>query len=246
MEDLMVHCGGNETSLLEVGQVEVPEATVSYTPVANMDLIDMLEFQITRELGVSNEDVDWSYALSGDKQQLFGIAKVNQESNLYSNQEMCLSIGFRNSYNKTLRVGIVSGASVFVCDNLCFNGSDYKHMRKHTAHVHRDLFEMVRVAVSGSIDSFERSIALAGYLKRSPVDTDRGYELIGRAMGHKVLMPRQAADAMKDWKKPRHAAFESQTMWSLYNCFTEGIKKGQPGRLIDRAVKVTDFFEKAA
>ena len=56
--------------------------------------------------------------------------------------DYALVVGLRNSHNKTFPVGLVAGATVFVCDNLSFSG-EVRLTRKHTVHLQRDLPQLV-------------------------------------------------------------------------------------------------------
>ena len=48
---------------------------------------------------------------------------------------------------------------------------------------------------------------------------------------------------MADWRKPRYAEFEDRNFWSLYNCFTQGLKRIPAGEIMDRYAVVHDFFK---
>jgi hypothetical protein len=79
-------------------------------------------------------------------------------------------------------------------------------------------------------------------MREIPCNVRRGYALLGVALGEGVLTPTQASVAYQDWREPRHEEFSDRNLWSLYNCATEGLKKGQPGRLMDRHAKNHDYF----
>ena len=115
--------------------------------------------------------------------------------------------------------------------------------RKHTTHVWRDIRVMVDKALMSSVQHHERMATQLDQMKQIGVDQDAGYEMIGRALGHGVLRPQQATIAMGDWKTARHEEFSERNLFSLYNCFTEGLKKGPAGDTMDRHVKAHRFFE---
>jgi len=48
--------------------------------------------------------------------------------------------------------------------------------------------------------------------------------------------------AFADWRTPRHEEFSDRNVWGLYNAVTEGLKKGAPGRTIERHGAAHDFF----
>ncbi len=70
------------------------------------------------------QDILTDYTLIGENcglarngQQLFAVLKFKKGVG-----DIALSLGFRNSYDKSMTVDLCCGASVFVCDNLALHG----------------------------------------------------------------------------------------------------------------------------
>tara|TARA_R110002020_G_scaffold21537_3_gene73079 strand:+ start:778 stop:1353 length:576 start_codon:yes stop_codon:yes gene_type:complete len=177
------------------------------------------------------------YGLSRKGQQMFGVIRLDS-----GHPDNGLSIGLRNSYDKSLSVGFASGASVFVCDNLCFSGESGEIIRKHTVNVWRDITLKVDQALRASEYHYIVMNQHLSEMKQIPMGLDEGYDLIGRALGHEVLKPQQATIALKDWRNPRHEDFSERNLYSLYNCFTEGLKRGPAGGTLDRHATTHEFF----
>ena len=105
--------------------VPEPEFTKSWHPLQHAKILTALEGACEQHnLGVMDE----RYSMSGNGSKMFGVW------NLYYNQsdERCYSIGFRNSIDKSMGLGVVAGNKVFVCDNMCFNG-EFITFRRHTS-----------------------------------------------------------------------------------------------------------------
>ena len=230
MEGLMVHCGGKVVGYNEAIAVPVPPTTRTYTPVPNKDLIDFIRARIAAVLGIRIIAEQW--ALSKNGQQLFGIIVLKGG----------LVIGVRSSYNKTLSVGLAVGMQVFVCDNLCFSGDSLTYMRKHTLNVWRDIRHTLDSVLQESEVYHERLIEETNSWRNIALSDDQGYEYLGLDIGQGVLTPTQANVAFTDWKKPRYEEFAPRTAWSLYNCFTEGLKKGSAGTGLNRYTTAHDWF----
>ena len=79
-------------------------------------------------------------------------------------------------------------------------------------------------------------------MKKLPCDEKRGAEIIGRAHYDGVLKSNQAAIAWKDWNTPRHKEFKNRDWYSLFNCFTEGLKKGSPGKAVSSLTRCHEWF----
>ena len=226
---------GHRAGYAQVCAVPTPQQTQSYQPVSNKDLIDYVRVRVGEELGSSIIAESW--ALSCKDQQMFGTMTVETE-----NAESNLTIGLRNSYNKSLSVGLCTGAEMVVCTNLQFSAKAMVVLRKHTKNVWRKIEENVDAALRTSKGHYDRMVRQLEAMKTVPLSQEDGYSLIGRALGHDVLRPQQATVAMKDWKSPRHQEFEGRDMFSMYNCFTEGLKRGQAGSTIDRHATAHRFI----
>src|SRR6056297_3648375 len=133
----------------DLKEVPLPEQTDSYKPVGHYDLAMNLA-EIARDLLKDFDYVKSQYGLARNGNQMFGIHTYQDHST-----ELGLSIGFRNSYDKSMSVGIAVGASVFVCENLCMTG-DITIMRKHTQNVWNDLEETMVSAIYRSQHNFHQ------------------------------------------------------------------------------------------
>src|SRR5262249_49762927 len=82
-------------------------------------LVETLSF---RHIGVVQEE----YAVSLDGMKVFGVLDLETQ------MEGCrFSIGFRNSHDKSLRLGLTAGLRVFVCSNMAFSGDFTPVLAKH-------------------------------------------------------------------------------------------------------------------
>jgi hypothetical protein len=231
-------CSQNQVSRSTVYSVKAPEHTRSHKPVGYQQAIEVLETQIERS-GMAIESENFGLNKAGD--QMF--ARFGIDSGETDRQ---LSIGLRQSYNKTLALGVVAGANVFVCDNLMFQGSDFRVMRKNTVNVFADFRFLVQTHISEAWAGYQSITQEVDGWKTKTIDLDRGYEIIGLAQGHKALTPNQASVAYQDWKTPRHAEFSDRNVHSLYQCFTEGLKKGPAGTTAERHIVAHDFMRALA
>jgi len=235
---LILHCGGEPATIDQLAAIPVPHATDTYHPVAHVALIDTVKERMQSILGMT--PTEEAYGTNQEGAQLFGTMRLP-----HGGQERTLSIGLRNSYNQTLSVGFAAGAWTLVCDNLCFSGSDVTVVRKHTKNVWRDILSRVDEALYAAPLAFDRMEWDMEAMKEVPVKHDRGFELLGLAYGHSIITPQQMSVAVKDWKTPRHEEFSERNGYSLYNCVTEGLKKGNAGGAIKRHTKAHAFLSDA-
>src|SRR5262249_47496177 len=139
---------------------------------------------------------------------------------------------------------LVLGASVFVCDNLSFSG-EVKLARKHTAHIERDLPQLV-----------DRAVGLLGGLRQTQeqrfatyqgheITDGQAHDLIIQALDARVVPVTKVPDVLTEWREPRHPEFcEGRTAWRLFNAFTE-ILKGNLGELPRRTQALHGLMDAA-
>ena len=95
--------------------IPTPDWTPSWRPLPHKLIADRcVEETQKRGWNVVAEN----YGVSKNGHKMFGVLKIS--SNLYP--DFTRAVGFRNSHDKSLAVGIVAGLSVLVCSNLCFGG----------------------------------------------------------------------------------------------------------------------------
>lgn len=233
---LVAHCGGVPATREEVFALSAPEHTNSWKPVAYRDAIEMLHGTVRRQLGL--ELVAEQYALNKAGTQLFHVARFDTGT-----EESGLAIGLRQSYDKSLALGVVAGAQVFVCDNLCFSGDQFEVLRKNTTNVWEDFKALIRARVGAAQGAYESMQVDFNALKSVPCPLRRGYAYLGVLQGEGILKPTQANVAFADWTEARHEEFAERNLWGLYNAVTEGLKKGAAADIIDRHTNAHGWFQ---
>ena len=228
---LVVHAGGRLVTRDDLALVEVPPATDSYSPVPHERLAETLSTigrDILRGYALEKEQ----YALARDGRQLFGVITFRNDST-----ELGLSIGFRNSYDKSMSIGIAIGASVFVCDNLALTG-DVTVLRRHTINVWASLEDTAISTLYRSQKNFESIVNDAGALKMRELGDDEAFRLIGLLFGRGVLSPRQLPVVKQEWLVPSHAEFRARSAWSFYNACTEALKSCPPIVIMEKHISL--------
>jgi hypothetical protein len=115
--------GNNKVTEAEIMQVPAAQFTRTFRPVHHMQVIDAIRVGIN---AVGLEIIDTEYVLAREGMQMFGVWNLAT-----GNEELCWSVGIRNSMDKSMALGITAGTRVFVCSNLAFEG-EYISLRKHT------------------------------------------------------------------------------------------------------------------
>ena len=230
MTQLLMHtAGGDYCSLDDLREIPMPEETRSYKPVSHYDLAKNLA-EVSGTLLRDYELERSQYGLARDGAQLFGVHTYRNGSD-----SMGLSIGFRNSYDKSMSVGIAIGASVFVCDNLALTG-EIAIARKHTSNVWNDLEELTITTIYRSQHNFTRIVEDAQVMQGQHLTDNDAYRLLGLLYGQGVITPRQIPVVKKEWLTPSHDEFEDRSVWSMYNAVTEALKTAPPTKIMEKHI----------
>lgn len=215
---LLLHCGASAVELKQVARVKTPRPTVTWTPIPHIELIH----QVEQTLGAAQLKVgSQAHSLTHDGLRYFGLMEI--KSSEVERDDYCLVLGLRNSHDKTFPAGIITGASVFVCDNLSFSG-EIKLTRKHTRLIIRDMPLLVGRAIGLLTAKWHQQDTRITDYKATDVDDRTAHDLIIRSTDAGVCSNRLIPQVLQDWRRPRHEAFEERTVWSLFNAFTEALK----------------------
>ncbi len=208
--------------------VPVPEKTHSYQPVAHAILVSAIKEKLYKhDMRIEKTH----YTSNGNASQMFGVMNIAR-----GNGEQLMNIGFRNSYDKSLAVGLVAGATVIVCSNLMFKG-DIKTLRKHTTGVFNDLDNIVESVVLGAAEQFDRIQIDSEKMKLVELTKKQMAEIAGRLFINENLINSTQMGIIK-----REINFSDEftdpSLWTLYNHFTESLKVTAPALRMQKQIAV--------
>ena len=153
-------------------------------------------------------------------------------------------IGLRNSYDKSCSTGLCIGASVFVCDNLSFMGSQITFQRKHTANLLRDLSWIITETIAKLPTQFASQSKVFELYRETKVSDEQAHDLVIRFYDQHAVNLTDIPDLLREWREPRHPEFteHGKTAWRLFNAATETIK-GDLWRLPARTRVIHDVLD---
>lgn len=221
MNGLILHCGAHLRPKEEVFAVPVPEPTASYVPLSYESFLTRIEKQLAVE---GMKVVDQKLALTKQGQRLFGLMQVEIPSS--PARDYGCVIGLRNSYDKSCSTGICIGATVFVCDNLSFQGSQITFARKHTANLLRDLSWIITETIAQLPIQFAAQSKTFELYRQTEISDAQAHDLLIRLYDNGAITLTDIAQVLKEWREPRHAVFleGGKTAWRLFNAATETVK----------------------
>ena len=227
--NLILHCGAQAVELDQVRSVKTPRATSTWQPIPHHQLIQTVQRTLaTTKLTIGTQ----AHSLTHDGARYFGLMEIHGRK---TSEDYCWVLGLRNSHDKTFPAGIVAGASVFVCDNLSFSG-EVQFARKHTRFINRDLPQLTERAIGLLLAKWHDQDKRIEAYKVHEVSEEAAHDLVVRSVDVGVCANSYIPQVLKEWREPKHRAFESRNAWSLFNAFTETLKRGNLGELPKRTL----------
>ncbi len=231
MTEILMHRGGELVTRDRLDLIPMPEATESYVPVSHYHLADKF-LTISQDILRDYTLIGENYGIARQGNQLFAVLKFKNEQS-----EMGLSIAFRNSYDRSMAIGMAIGAMVFVCDNLALSG-EIVVMKKHTKNVWTELEETAIATIYKSQKNFEQIKADAEAFRALPLENMEAFQLMGVLFGHNIVSPRQLTVLKSEWLRPGYEEFRPRNMWSFYNAGTECLKSSPPISIMEKHIQL--------
>lgn len=188
MSSLLAHMDTNHVTLKELAQIQTPESTKTWSPTPHIDVIDGIKTAAKEagwEFKAKSPKDRFKIAITPNGAKMFGITDLIVPGlNLPDGNEFGMSIGFRNSHNKTMALRFAMGTNVFVCDNMCMFG-DFFVNREHTKNISvieaaTRAFEVFPKAANQLADRFSA-------LQEIPVTLENGVYVLSEAVKRGAL-----------------------------------------------------------
>jgi hypothetical protein len=214
--NLVLHKGARRVGLEELLVVPAPPGEGRWYPLSHGAVLNRVK-ETLGEAGyeVKREDL----ALSRGNARFFGTLDLNSPLA----DGVGLSVGVRNSTDKSFPIGFVAGNRVFCCDNLAFRSDLISVRRKHTRYGEQR-FALDIAAAMTSLDLFRESEAeRIEAMQTTEVDDTRAESLILRAFERGIITAPTLPGAIREWRKPSHEEFQPRTYFSLMNAVTTAL-----------------------
>ena len=239
MTGLMLHCGGALATREQVAQAITPAATETWFPIPHSTLIAQVESSLA---ALNLRVVESAFALAREGQRFFGLMRV--QNGVPASKDFGYVLGLRNSQDKAFTAQLAVGSSVFVCDNLAFNG-EISLARKHTKNIISDLPRLTGSALGLLCERWQSMEQRYTAYKGFELGQASVHDIVCRAVELNACAWSHIPDVLKEWKAPRHPEFvqAGPTAWRLFNAFTESLKESSLPALPGRTVRLHGLFD---
>ena len=232
----MAHCGAQKLTREQLVTILPPEPTETFKPIAHNDLVtNILETLSFRHINVVKDE----YAVSEDGMKLFGVMELEAQGDGFR-----FALGMRNANDKSMRLGLVVGVRIFVCDNLAFHGDFQPVLAKHSKHFN------LQNALAVGIDQMQRNFKpMSDQIERwraTQIPDEYARLVIYKAFIEDELdAPKHLAKVVhKHYFEPDLPDFHARTKWSLQNSFTSAFKLLDPIPQYKATASLGEFFDK--
>jgi hypothetical protein len=216
---LVNHCGATLVTKGDLEIIPAPPPTETWFPVRHLDVLDRVE----ETLGNSGFEIrNYQLSVSHGKQRFFGVLDIGAQLA----DGVTLSVGVRNSNDKSVPIGFCIGNRTFVCDNLAFS-SEIVISKRHTR-FGSDRFREGIAAAIGQLSDYRMLEAQRIEQLQARELPDRTAEsIVLRAWEQGLVGTRLLRPLLDEWRKPTFEEFQSRTAWSMLAAFTHVVKDRQ-------------------
>jgi hypothetical protein len=137
---LMNHRGAVGVGKDALSLIDAPEPTETWFPLKHSEVLETVENTLgSSGFAIANAQL----SVSHEDKRFFGVLDIRSEVA----EGVSLSVGIRNSCDKTFPIGFCCGTRTFVCDNLAFS-AEIVISKKHTRFGEERFREGIAKAVS--------------------------------------------------------------------------------------------------
>ena len=224
----------------DLRKVELPNKTVSYTPVPNALIFDVLNEKLD-DMRFNVKQVDFTMSKNGKR--FIGIYDIESHD-----KELGHRIGFKNSYDGSMSFGMGIGSVVWLCSNGMVHG-DIAETRIHRGNAAQDVKEIIKIGLDRYNKEHLENIKLMNEMKHVFCHKDTIYRIMGEMCyegvmnGNELTRFKQEINGSELFKNLTEHP-EGISAWDLYNHSTEVLKKASFNSYFDKHKKATDVFIK--
>lgn len=219
----------------ELFDVQVPEATESYSPVSHKQIIEQIKMNV-EDNGLVIADTLYQTNHSGE--ELIGYFDLTNDNEMFNYR-----FAFRNSYNKTMSIAFVAGVAVMICSNGMVLG-EMEYIRKHTGGVADEINERIKATTGALQDVLLTAERHAEQMMNVALSEREIAELTGRWFMEQEIIRSSQLNIIKDQlKNPDHKEFAEPNLWSVYNHATHALKKTSPYEYLGKYKELHNFVE---
>lgn len=218
--------------------VPVVAETRTYKPVSHEQLMDLTLNAISNS-GFKVETERYTAARDGQ------VANGRYTISNVKDNEMCLQVGWQNSYNRQISLKWALGGFIFICSNGTVHGEMGNFKKKHQGNIQEFAPTAITEYIKRAGDIFTQMQKDREAMKQIEISDRVKAELIGRMfIEEDILASTQLNTIARNLKSPEFDYKCPNSMWELYSFVTQSMRDLHPTLWIENHIKAHNFFTK--
>ena len=231
---------------MELHEIPTPEPTRTHHPVPHGVFASEVEKVIAHNgFSINRKE----YAIFRDGMRMLGIFAIDEHP--VTGRDYQMTVGLRNSHDKSVAAGLVLGTNVIVCSNGMFFGqSSFRTL--HTPKILSRLPYLINKSF-GNILPMQRRMdqSIEIYKNHRTQDTEI-HDFLIKSVDRGVIPNSFIPHVLKEYRAPRHDEFVKRmehsdrvirTGWTLMNAYSETLKRVNPLTLPTRTIKLHEMLD---
>jgi hypothetical protein len=183
---------------------------------------------------------------SNNDMRMFGAIRL---FSLGEDKSFNIVLGFRASYDQSIKRGLCIGSSVLVCSNLCFSGSLGEWQSKQSTNIDLRVVTMIDNAIQTLPEVGAREVKRIKDYKETELMPRDGDGSLVHLYREGALSASQLGTALTQWKKPKYEEHEQAgfSAYRLLQACTQAIKPNgatsNPFSVENKTRKQTAFLD---
>ena len=239
MNNIILKAKGVRTiSREESINLQIPQATASYCPISNNEIMQTTLEQLDKNgFSVKSE----FHKCDGSRQKFVGGFIISG-----GNREMDIMFGYKNSYDRSMSAAFALGANIMICSNSVVTG-EVSMIRKHTGTANQILTYGISEGIKQLGDNFINIEKQLERMKEIEVSKRICAELVGRLYLEEEIITSHQLSAIKG-----ELLLESfdygvkDSLYNLYQAVTHSMKSSHPRTFLNDHIDAHRFFNEQA
>lgn len=220
--------------------IELPQQTSSYKPVAHSIVIDTIEETLYKaNIGILNKS--FLSARKGNQATFHYILDLSDD------KEQAIQIIAQNSYDKTLSFKLVSGGQIFCCKNgVVYSNTGDAFKKKHVGEIQTLTPSKIYEYIYNSQQYFDNYISKRELLKNYELKENAIPELVGKLFLEEDVINTEQLNILK--REINTCSYnyncDVNSAWQFYNNVTAALRTSPPSLWVKNHVEFDKFINK--
>jgi len=229
---------------MELHEIPTPKPTRTHHPVPHGVFASEVEKVIAHNgFSINRKE----YAIFRDGMRMLGIFSIDEATG----RDYQMTVGLRNSHDKSVAAGLVLGMNVRVCSSGMFFGeSSFRTL--HTPKIMSRLPYLINKSFGNLLPMQRRMDQSIEIYKNHRTRDTEVHDFLIKSVDRGVIPNSFIPHVLKEYRVPRHDEFVRRmehsdrvirTGWTLMNAYSEILKRVNPLTLPTRTIKLHEMLD---